>query len=91
MTRKFCDLCAAPARESYPRMSRPIGEPFSGTRCTSGSVVSSSSWQRMMEVSADFRDTVKPTGADGPPDLCASCMAGLLRDLAQKLQDEVVK
>jgi len=79
MTKHFCDLCGAPAKEELKKeVSVPYGEPWTGY-----SDGAERTGQCRIAVYVNFCFREEKSGYGGPPDLCASCAALLIRKLLE--------
>jgi len=84
MTKKFCDLCEAPAEDNNAKLETETkwGKPYLGV--DSGSPTNSMK-QCVITTSLRFGFRLHSSGFGGPPDLCKPCM----KKLAQKLVDQI--
>ena len=84
MTRKFCDICESPVSKEHPiKLILPIGEKYNGVRALSGSMPATGiALQCKIVVTTEFSFIDHKNGFGGPPDLCQSCQADLIRKLA---------
>ncbi len=87
MTRKFCDLCGEPARETTPSGKFKVGESYRAAKCRSGSSgVVEGFYQREIRTNVDFWDADKEHGADGHPDLCTVCVIKILESMIDQIK-----
>lgn len=84
MTKRFCDLCEAPAYEDITRKEylENIGKPYNAYKTAGGEGM----WQQRIEVRMNVGFVDHPTGFGGPPDLCVNCMVKLLKKLTEKVE-----
>lgn len=89
MTKHFCDLCGKLAEDCYPslRVDFP-DQAWIGSRSLPGSIgPTDGSWTphidaRIVFDAHEFKNSVRPHN----PDLCAACVAHLLRKMASAIE-----